>query len=56
MALRGNHEAILLQFLEDENVLDSWRRYGAMEALLSYGVDLKEVLRGRNFDVAQAEL
>ncbi|BBU63229.1 metallophosphoesterase [Methylosinus sp. C49] len=56
MALRGNHEAILLQFLEDENVLDSWRRYGAMEALLSYGVDLKEVLRGRDFDVARIEL
>ncbi|WP_051465491.1 metallophosphoesterase family protein [Methylosinus sp. LW3] len=56
VALRGNHEAILLQFLEDENVLDSWRRYGAMETLLSYGVDVKEVLRGRGFGAAQAEL
>lgn len=56
IALRGNHEAILLQFLEDENVLDSWRRYGAMETLLSYGVDIKEVLRGRGFGAAQAEL
>lgn len=56
VALRGNHEAILLQFLEDENVLDSWRRYGAMETLLSYGVDVKEVLRGRGFDVARTQL
>ena len=56
VALRGNHEAILLQFLEDANVLDSWRRYGAMETLLSYGVDVKEVLRGRRFEAARIEL
>jgi serine/threonine protein phosphatase 1 len=36
--LRGNHEAFALDFLQDPHVLDSWRNYGALETLLSYGV------------------
>lgn len=53
IALRGNHEAMLLQFLEDESVLEDWRRYGALEMLASYGVDLGDVLRGRGFAEAR---
>jgi len=36
--LRGNHEAFALDFLKDPQVLDSWRNYGALETLLSYGL------------------
>lgn len=42
--LRGNHEATLLNFLEDSNVLNAWRNYGGVETLHSYGVDIS-VLR-----------
>ena len=53
VALRGNHEATMLDFLEDENVLGSWRHYGGLETLLSYGVDVREALRGRDFGTVQ---
>ena len=55
-ALRGNHEEMLLQFLEDETMLDSWRRYGGLETLTSYGVKVADVMRGQNYDVAREEL
>jgi serine/threonine protein phosphatase 1 len=36
--LKGNHEVILSAFLEDPLVLDDWKKFGAMETLLSYGL------------------
>jgi len=54
--LRGNHEATLLHFLEDESVLESWRQFGGLETLVSYGVDVREAMRGRNYAGAQAQL
>ena len=56
IALRGNHEAELLRFLEDEKVLENWRRYGGLETLVSYGVDVKAVMRGQGYDVAREAL
>lgn len=38
--LRGNHEATLLNFLDDANVLNAWRNFGGVETLHSYGVDV----------------
>lgn len=55
-ALRGNHEEILLRFLEDESLLESWRKYGGLETLHSYGVDVGEAMRGRGYDAARASL
>ena len=52
VALRGNHEATLLSFLDDAGVLGDWRRYGGLETLVSYGVDVKKVMRGQGYDVA----
>lgn len=49
VALRGNHEATLLDFLENPDILDDWRRYGGLETLVSYRVDVKEAMRGRDF-------
>jgi serine/threonine protein phosphatase 1 len=53
VALRGNHEEILLKFLEDENVLDSWRNFGGLETLHSYGVPVTEAMRGGGYDKAR---
>lgn len=36
--LRGNHDETLLQFLDDAAVAESWRNYGGLETLASYGV------------------
>lgn len=52
-ALRGNHEEVLLQFLEDESVLGSWRKFGGLETLHSYGVDVGDVMRGKGYDAAR---
>lgn len=55
MALRGNHEATLLDFLEEADVLGAWRQYGAIETLVSYGVDVREAQRGRGYADARAQ-
>ncbi len=55
VALRGNHEATLLNFLDDESVLDDWRRFGGLETLSSYGIDVKEAMRGKGYAEAQAQ-
>tara|TARA_R110002072_G_scaffold133315_3_gene273759 strand:- start:2654 stop:3286 length:633 start_codon:yes stop_codon:yes gene_type:complete len=36
--LKGNHEATLLEFLDDPGVGPSWGQYGGQETLISYGV------------------
>jgi serine/threonine protein phosphatase 1 len=56
VALRGNHEATMLDFLEDESTLGSWRQYGGLETLLSYDVDVREAMRGKDFRAAQDAL
>lgn len=37
--LLGNHEAMLLQFLDDAAVGPEWMAYGGRETLMSYGVN-----------------
>ena len=36
--LRGNHDQLLLDFLEGQDVLDKWKVIGAVPTLLSYGL------------------
>jgi len=36
--LRGNHDQVILDFLEDPSIYRSWRGFGAQETLMSYGV------------------
>lgn len=36
--LKGNHEALLLDFLENPAVLAQWRQNGALPTLVSYGL------------------
>lgn len=36
--LSGNHEICVLEFLQEPKVLSTWRHYGGIETLLSYGL------------------
>lgn len=56
VALRGNHEEVMLQFLDEASVLDSWRKFGGLETLHSYGVRVSEAMRGENYTEAQTQL
>ena len=38
VALKGNHESLLLDFLENPEVLEPWQHLGGLETLLSYGL------------------
>lgn len=56
VALRGNHESLLEEFLRDPSIADYWRRLGGLETLHSYGVDVAPLMRGRGHDEAAAAL
>jgi serine/threonine protein phosphatase 1 len=53
--LAGNHEDLLLAFLEDAAVLEDWRNLGGLETLYSYGVNVGAAMAGRNYEAAQQE-
>ena len=42
ISLRGNHDQYLVDFLDDADCEDfgRWMRYGGIETLMSYGIDL----------------
>ena len=52
--LAGNHEDLLMAFLEDEGVLEAWRSLGGLETLHSYGVNVGLAMAGRDFRAVQA--
>lgn len=52
VALKGNHEALLEDFLRDPSVAEQWRRFGGLETLYSYGVRTGDLMLGRGFDEA----
>jgi serine/threonine protein phosphatase 1 len=54
IALTGNHEDLLMAFLEDEGVLEVWRSLGGLETLHSYGVDVGPAMAGRDFGAVRA--
>jgi serine/threonine protein phosphatase 1 len=49
--LRGNHEQLLLDFLNGADCLDFWRAVGGTTTLMSYGVDPAVVTRSAPDDV-----
>jgi serine/threonine protein phosphatase 1 len=55
IALAGNHDDLLLAFLEDAAVLEDWRSFGGLETLYSYGVNVGAAMVGRDFDVVRRE-
>ena len=38
VCLKGNHEAYFLEVLGDPAKLDSWRQFGGLQTLMSYGI------------------
>jgi diadenosine tetraphosphatase ApaH/serine/threonine PP2A family protein phosphatase len=54
IALAGNHEDLLMAFLEDEGVLEAWRGLGGLETLHSYGVSLGPAMAKRDFGTVRA--
>jgi serine/threonine protein phosphatase 1 len=54
ITLAGNHEHLLMAFLEDERVLEAWRGLGGLETLHSYGVNVAPAVVGRDFRAVQA--
>ena len=56
VALMGNHEELLMTFLDDPSVLDQWRRLGGLETLHSYGVPVSPLMRGTGFEEAAKQL
>jgi serine/threonine protein phosphatase 1 len=47
---------VVRQFFEDEDVLERWRRFGGLEMLHSYRVDVTEATRGAGYERAQKSL
>ena len=39
--LRGNHEQVLLDFLDDPKILEAWSNFGGLETLYAYGLKPK---------------
>jgi serine/threonine protein phosphatase 1 len=54
IALAGNHEEFLTDFLEDAGILDFWRSQGGLATLHSYELDVGPAMAGREFKEVQA--
>jgi len=54
IALAGNHEDFLTEFLKDAGILDFWRSQGGLATLHSYEVDVGPAMAGREFAKVQA--
>lgn len=56
VALKGNHETLLFSFLVDPASGQHWRKLGGLETLVSFDVPVQQMMLGRNFDEAAAQL
>jgi serine/threonine protein phosphatase 1 len=54
--LKGNHEAMILNFLANPASGSEWRQFGGLETLASYGVDIRDTRLGRGLAQAAAAL
>jgi serine/threonine protein phosphatase 1 len=55
VCLLGNHEDVLLRFLDDPTILEVWRQWGALETLASYGVDVQPAIRARDYEAVRED-
>ena len=46
----------MLKFLEEPDILKSWRNYGGLETLRSYGVDVLPAMRGMGYEAIRNSL
>lgn len=56
IALKGNHEALLENFLDQPATGSRWRQLGGLETLHSFGVPVASLMVGRNYDQAAEQL
>ena len=54
--LKGNHEDLFETFLRDPSIGSRWRRFGGLETLHSYGVDVGPLMRRKNYEAAAEAL
>lgn len=52
VALRGNHEELFENFMNDPSIGPAWRRLGGLETLHSYRVPVAALMVGKGFDAA----
>ena len=56
VALKGNHEELFENFVEDPSVGSQWRQLGGLETLHSYGVPVSLLMVGKGFREAADKL
>ena len=56
VTLRGNHEEMMLLALNDVACMQEWCAVGGVPTIFSYGVDVRDLMVGRGYDVAQVAL
>ncbi len=56
VALKGNHEELLLSFLTDPAVGPHWRQLGGLETMHSYGVSVASLMMGKGYEEASRAL
>jgi serine/threonine protein phosphatase 1 len=49
IALRGNHEVLLDDFLRNPQTGESWRYVGGIETMESYGISVGQLIRGKQY-------
>lgn len=54
--LLGNHEAMLMDFLDRPETGETWRKFGGIETVHSYGVDVSEFRAGQDLPAVAARL
>ena len=55
-ALRGNHEHMLLHFLDNARFMEFWRSYGGIETVHSFGIDPQRARDPQHFEEARQQL
>lgn len=56
LPLLGNHEAMLLEFLSRPETGETWRKFGGIETVHSYGVDTSDLRAAKNLPAVADEL
>lgn len=56
VALKGNHEALFERFLKEPDIGNYWRQLGGLETLHSFGIPVRPLMRGKNFEEAAEQL
>ncbi len=54
VSLKGNHESLMVAFLDDPAVAGHWRHLGGLQTLHSYGVPVAALIGGRDYAEAAA--